>query len=156
MMALAASAALLSLAGALGSAEDVLLARTRAFLDAYAANRVEQVVDMLDPERIAVYGSDTAEFCQDAACVRALMADDFRLWGSARFGAMSKVTVRMDGRLASVMFEIPFSAGGGAEVPVRIAMVWRTAGGKWRLTQSSNVVPTVGASASALLGGAPR
>ena len=149
-MPLAALAAVV-LAAASAPAPDPIIARTMAFLDAYASDDVDRVLAMTDPRRISLYGSDVAEFCEGADCVRRTMADDFALWKTARFGAPEQITVRREGRLASIVFNVPMSIGGRAELPIRMSLVWRREGGAWRLTQASNVVPTRGSSAADIL-----
>ena len=128
-----------------------VLARTRAFLDSYARNDMMGVEGMIDPEGVSVYGSDVAEYVVGAAALRQLMADDFALWRSARFGAPTRMSVRATDALATVIFDVPFSAGGRPPLLVRVTMVWRADRGQWWLTQSSNVVPTVGSAAHQLV-----
>lgn len=128
-----------------------IVSRTEAFLAAYAGNDVEHVIAMTDAHDLSIYGSDLAEFCTNRSCLRDMLASDFRLWGSARFGAIEDVTVVSDGHLAVIFFNVPFFVGGGGATPVRVAMVWRKVNGAWLLSQSSNVVPTQGSTAKDVL-----
>ena len=129
-----------------------VVSATRAFLDAYAADQPEQVIALTEPN-VEVYGSDAAEFCRGQTCLRGMMSDDFALWGTARFGALDKVTTHRGSDWATIVFEAPFAAGGGPQVPVRFSLLWRKERGGWRLAQAANAVPTVGFSAKALLKG---
>jgi hypothetical protein len=128
-----------------------LAARAQALLDAYAANDQTTVLGMLDPEQFTFFGSDAAEIGHGGAELKRMMDDDFKLWHTARFGAMSQLDIRTDGRLASTMFQVPFSAGGAPPLTVRLCLVWRRSGDRWLLTQSVNTVPTSGSSARELL-----
>ncbi|MBS0479174.1 MAG: DUF4440 domain-containing protein [Proteobacteria bacterium] len=125
--------------------------QTRIFLDAYARGDAGTVMAMLDPGGAAIYGSDLAETYDKPAQIRAMLADDQRLWrGGARIGDVTHLSMRCSRRFVSEMFDAPFTVG-GRTVDVRFAMVWRRAGGAWFLSQSSNVVPTAGSSARELL-----
>jgi ketosteroid isomerase-like protein len=128
----------------------VIVARTEQFLQAYARDDVQKVLAMTAPD-VTVYGSDEAEYCEGAACLAQTMADDFALWKTARFGQPSRISVRSDGRFATIFFNLPFSAGGRPDMPIRMSLTWRKSHGVWLLTQSSNVVPTRGSSAAAIL-----
>ena len=130
---------------------DAIIARTVLFLDAYARDDVDQVLAMTDRRRISLYGSDIAEFCEGEACVRRTMADDFALWKTARFDPPTQVSVRRDGRLATIFFNASLSIGGRPALPIRMSLVWRLDHGDWRLTQASNVAPTQGSSAADIL-----
>lgn len=130
---------------------DRVQARVDELLAAYARNDVEAVLAMLDPRAVTVYGSDVVEFYTRPDEVRRMMRDDFRLWRSAEFGAPRDLSVRVAGELATAFFHVPFRAGGGREVVVRFATVWRRDGDRWLLTQSANTVPTTGSSAAELL-----
>jgi ketosteroid isomerase-like protein len=153
------SLALLVLAGCAagggnGSAEAAraeVASRVDALLAAYAAGDPQRVMALVDTRGIVVFGSDVAERAVGPAQVRRMMADDFRLWGSARFGRPDAMDVRVDGMLASAFFNVPFAADGGPERIVRMATVWHKVGGRWLLTQASSTVPTTGSSASELL-----
>jgi len=46
-------------------------------------------------------------------------------------------TVR-EGNLASIMFDVPFTAGGRSQVTMRFAMVWHLEAGGWKLAQSAS------------------
>jgi hypothetical protein len=82
-----------------------------------------------------------------------MMATDFALWRTARFGELADVSARVFGDLVTAFFHVPFSAGGRPPVTVRFSTVWRRHAGEWRLTQSANTVPTTGSSATELLRG---
>lgn len=130
-------------------------AQTREFLDAYARGDKASVLGQVDRKAVAIYGSDAAEVFHGASGVENMIANDMKLWGgAATIGAMEHVSVVERKGLAAIFFDAPFSAGGRPPIPVRFAMVWRRAGKGWRLVQSSNVVPTQGQSAEALLRGA--
>lgn len=129
--------------------EPRLVCESRAFLDAYAANDSSGVRARIAPETV-VYGSDLKEVVRGPDGVTALMVEDFRLWRTARIGAMRDIHVVTGQDLGVVSFHAPFSAGGGPEVPVRFTLTWRRVGSAWRLAQSSNTVPTVGSSAAEL------
>lgn len=120
-------------------------------LHAYAANDPAAVLAMLDPRGFTIYGSDTAEVVRDEAGLRQLMADDFALWKTARFGAPANLDIRVEGTAASAFFDVPFSAGGRPPVTVRFGTSWRRDDGRWVLMQGSNTVPTTGSSAHQLL-----
>ncbi len=121
-------------------------------LHAYAANDPAAVLALLDPHGFTMYGSDVAEIVHDPAELRQLMADDFALWQTARFGALANLDIRVEGTAASAFFDVPFSAGGRPPVTVRFGTSWRNDGGHWVLMQSSNTVPTTGSSAHQLIG----
>ncbi|MGB6142876.1 MAG: nuclear transport factor 2 family protein [Rhodanobacter sp.] len=122
-------------------------------LHAYAANDPAAVLAMLDPRGFTIYGSDVTEVVRDDAGLRQLMADDFALWKTARFGAPANLDIRVEGTVASAFFDVPFSAGGRPPVTVRFGTSWRHDDGRWMLMQSSNTVPTTGSSAHQLLHG---
>lgn len=126
-------------------------ARVAQLLTAYAANDQEGIVRMLDPAGVTVFGSDLSEVVRTPGGLRQLMSDDFALWGSAAFGPIQDLDLRVQGGLATAFFHAPFSAGGRPPVPVRFSTVWRKAGGQWLLTQSANTVPTTRSSARELL-----
>jgi ketosteroid isomerase-like protein len=119
-------------------------------LKSYAANDVAAVLGLLDDDFV-LYGSDVKEVVRTREQLRQLMADDFLLWRTASFGAVTDLDVRVEGSLASAHFHAPFSAGGRPPVVVRFATTWRLVDGRWRLIQSANTVPTVGQSATELL-----
>ena len=121
-------------------------------LHAYADNDPAAVLALLDPHGFTLYGSDVAEVVNDPAELRQLMADDFALWRTARFGAPANLDIRVEGTAASAFFDVPFSAGGRPPVTVRFGTSWRNDGGRWVLMQGSNTVPTTGSSAHQLLG----
>ncbi|HWU76923.1 MAG TPA: hypothetical protein VN043_10475 [Rhodanobacter sp.] len=123
-------------------------------LHAYAANDPAAVLALLDRRGFAMYGSDVAEVVHDPAGLRQLMADDFALWRTARFGAPANMDIRVEGTAASAFFDVPFSAGGRPPVTVRFGTAWRYDDGHWVLMQSSNTVPTTGSSAHELISSA--
>ena len=92
------------------TAADLRIAAVRASVDQllsrYAANDPDAVVNLLDPRGFVIYGSDASEIVKDVASLRKMMADDFALWGSARFEEPSEVDIRADEELASVMFQV--------------------------------------------------
>jgi Domain of unknown function (DUF4440) len=131
--------------------DSTLLSRVQVLLDAYARDDSSGVLQILDSNEFAMYGSDASELVSTPAQLVTVMADDFKLWHTAKFGRMRDITTSVRGDCGSVFFQIPFSAGGSAEVLVRFATVWRRANGVWLLTVSSNTVPTVGSSAADIL-----
>ena len=150
VMAVMVASAGLSLQAQTGKVE----AQTRAFLDAYARGDTASVLGQVDRDAVAIYGSDAAEVFHGASGVETMMANDLKLWGgAAKIGMMEHVSVVERRGMASIFFDAPFSVGSRPAVPVRFAMVWRHAGKGWLLVQSSNVVPTQGQSAEALLHG---
>lgn len=130
----------------------VLENRVRELLAAYASNDPDRVVALCDSDQVAIFGSDVAELARTSDEVRAMIADDFKLWGTAKLGEPRDIDTQVGSDLASVFFNVPFRAGEHPEVIVRIATVWRRRGNTWRLAASSNTVPTTGSSARALLG----
>lgn len=133
------------------SVQTALHERVDELLRRYAANDQEGVVAMLDPQHIAIYGSDASEVVHSVDELRQLMRNDFALWGTASFGAVQDFDFRTDGTLATTFFSVPFTPGPMQPVQVRFSMTWRNVGGQWLLTQSANAVPTVGQSAADLL-----
>ena len=125
--------------------------RVHELLNAYATNDQDAVPRLVDRHDLAIYGSDISEFVQTPAGLRQMMSDDFRLWHTAKFGAIRNLDIRVGGDLATAFFDTPFSAGGQPAVSVRFATTWRNANDVWLLTQSSNAVPTVDSSARDLL-----
>ena len=123
----------------------------QALLTAYAANNQEAVIRLIDTREFSFYGSDVSEVVHSADQLRQLMAEDFKLWGSAKFGQVSGMDIRIGKDLATAFFNVPFSAGGAPDVTVRVSTVWRKNDGVWLLSQSANSVPTVGSSARELL-----
>jgi ketosteroid isomerase-like protein len=143
--------------GSLASASDRqgegIVARTRAFLDAYAEGRSQAVLAQIDPA-IVIYGSDVAEVFRGPEGVRRMIDGDQKLWrGPAKIGDMQDLSVVTSGDLAVMTFQAPFTLGSRPPVLVRFSMAWRRGKGGWRLVQSANAVPTIGQSAEALLKG---
>jgi hypothetical protein len=126
-------------------------ARVRSLLDAYAANDAAAVLALVDPNGFIVYGSDVSEVVTSAEGLKQMMADDFRLWGSAHFGAPSTLDIRQGKDLATAFFHVPFTAGKRPPILLRVSSVWRKVNGTWLLTQFANTVPTTGSSARELL-----
>lgn len=126
-------------------------AAVRTLLTAYAANDQEAVIRLIDTREFSFYGSDVSEIVHSSDQLRQLMTEDFKLWGSAKFGQISDMDIRVGRDLATAFFNVPFSAGGASLVTVRVSTVWRKVGGVWLLTQSANSVPTVGSSTRELL-----
>jgi hypothetical protein len=122
-------------------------------LHAYAANDPAAVLALLDRRGFTMYGSDVAEVVHDTAKLRQLMADDFALWKTARFGPLANLDVRVEGTAASAFFDVPFSVGGRPPITVRFGTAWRLDDGHWVLMQSTNTVPTTGSSAHELIEG---
>ncbi|GMV29751.1 MAG: hypothetical protein AMXMBFR59_18760 [Rhodanobacteraceae bacterium] len=120
-------------------------------LERYAANDADEVVALMAPEFV-LYGSDVAEICRTPEQLRKLMADDFRLWGTATFNDIRDEDIRVFGKVATANFHVSFSAGGGKEVPVRFSMTLEKINNTWRIVQSANTVPTQGSSAAELTG----
>jgi hypothetical protein len=130
------------------SAEPNLQQAVTAFLNAYAGGDKATVVDALEPG-VQLYGSDVSEVYKGVQGASDMLDADMKLWGGrAKFGTMWHVSGVRDGRLASIMFDVPFTAGKNPTVTVRFAMVWALDGDAWKLAQSSNMIPTVGQSAS--------
>lgn len=151
---------LLTLLGSAASAQtdcDPLRTPVATLLDLYSRKDMKALAGLLDGEQLLVLGSDVSEVADTRAKVDALLADDFALWQAASFGAPAFMNCRVQGGLATAAFDAPFSMkrpdGQTMTVTVRFLTVWRRAGGGWRLTQSMNSTPTVGASARELLQG---
>jgi ketosteroid isomerase-like protein len=143
--------ATLALAAPGQAAEPDVVRSAEAFLTAYAQGDKSAVMAMVDPD-IHVYGSDIAEVFAGKAGFEHMFDGDKQLWqGTAHFGEIKNLSAWRQGPVASVFFDIPFSAGGRPEVMVRVSTVWRLSNGGWLLVQSSNVVPTVGQSADIIL-----
>jgi hypothetical protein len=133
------------------SAQAAVHERVDELLRRYAANDEDGVAAMLDPQHIAIYGSDASEVVHSVDELRQLMRNDFALWGTASFGAIQDFDFRTDGTLATTFFSVPFTPGPMQPLQVRFSMTWRNVDGQWLLTQSANAVPTVGQSAADLL-----
>jgi len=141
------AAAVAAICAVPASAEPNLQQTVTAFLNAYAAGDKAAVINALEPE-VQFYGSDVSEVYRGAQGASDMFDADMKLWGgTARFGTMWHVSGARDGRLASIMFDVPFTAGKNPTVTVRFAMAWVLDGGEWKLVQSSNTVPTVGQNA---------
>ncbi len=125
--------------------------RVHALLTAYAADNQEAVWQMTDTASVSFYGSDVSEHATSKPQLQQMMSDDFKLWHTARFGAPHDLDIRLGGDLATTLFDVPFSAGGGPDVDVRMFVVWKKVHGEWLVTQSASSVPTVGSSARDLL-----
>jgi len=128
-----------------------LRSRVQSLLDAYARDDSAAVLEMVDLHGFSMYGSDASELVSTPAQLTTMMANDFKLWHSAKFGPMRDVAIKVHGDCGSVFFQIPFSAGGSPDILVRFTTVWRRVNGLWLLTMSSNSVPTTGSSAADIL-----
>jgi ketosteroid isomerase-like protein len=147
-MRLVLVAAIAALCAVPAWAEPNLQQTVTAFLDAYAAGDKAAVMNAVEPN-VQLYGSDVSEVYKGAQGASDMFDADMKLWGgTARFGTMWHVSGVRDGHLASIMFDVPFTAAKNPTVTVRFAMVWALDGGDWKLVQSSNAVPTVGQRAS--------
>lgn len=122
--------------------DQAVRAAVMKLLRGYETNDVDGVIALLDPVRFTILGSDVSEVVDTHDELRALMAADFAMWGSARFTDVRDFDLRSDGTLATANFLMSFSAGGGAPVPVRLTTTWRRVNGEWKLTQSTSSVPT--------------
>jgi ketosteroid isomerase-like protein len=150
-MRLAVAAAIAAICAMPASAEPSLQQTVTAFLNAYAAGDKAAVINAVEPN-VQLYGSDVSEVYKGAQGASDMFDADVKLWGgAAKFGTMWHVSGARDGRLASIMFDVPFTVAKNPTVTVRFAMVWVLDGGEWKLIQSSNTVPTVGQSASDIL-----
>jgi hypothetical protein len=126
------------------------------FLDAYAAGNEAAVMSTLSAGPLHVYGSDLNEFAADRDGVKRIFDADQKLWKStASWGAVSNVSTVTAENISTLFFDRIFKVG-GREIPVRFAMVWVKEGDTWKLTQSSNTVPTTGQSAEQLLQAATK
>lgn len=126
--------------------------QTRIFLDAYAKGDGQVVLSLMDRDNVTMYGSDAAEVVHGSDAVLKTLALDQQLWGgSAHIGQMEHISLIQNHSLASIFFDVPFSVGNRAPVPVRFSAIWKREGNRWLLVQSSNVVPTVHQSAAELL-----
>lgn len=125
--------------------------RIQALLSAYAANRSDQVLAMLDPQGWVVFGSDVAEIVRSNSALLEMMQADFALWKTAAISNIRDLNIQTDGTLASAMFHVDFSAGGRPPIPVRFCTTWRQIEGTWMLSQCANTVPTIHSSAAEIL-----
>lgn len=110
---------------------------------------------MLDPERVAFFGADSAEVATTLEGVMQRIRDDQVLWDSLVAGPMRNLRVEDGGTLAVAMFDVGtevYRGPGRAHYLIRFAMTWRRgADGRWRLVQSMNSVPTTGQSAAEII-----
>lgn len=132
---------------------DGLEVRIQELLSAYAANRSDRVLAMLDPKGWVIFGSDVAEIVRSNSALLEMMRADFMLWKTAAITNLRDLNIQTDGALASAMFHVDFSAGGRSPVPVRFCTTWRRVNGAWMLSQCANTVPTVHSSATEILRG---
>lgn len=141
-------------AAPVGSSCEPLRASVARMLDLYSRKDAPAVAGLLDGQQVLVLGSDISEVADTRAKVDELLADDFALWNSASFGAPAFMNCRVQGELATAAFDAPFEMkrpdGQAMKVTVRFLTVWRATADGWRLTQSMNSTPTVGASAREL------
>jgi hypothetical protein len=146
-MRFAVVAALAAICAVPASAEPSLQQTVSAFLNAYAAGDKATVINTLEPD-VQLYGSDASEVYRGVQGASDMFDANMKLWGgTARFGTMWHVSAVRDGRLATIMFDVPFTAGKNPTVTVRFAMAWVLDSGEWKLMQSCNTVPTVGQAA---------
>lgn len=135
-----------------------LRAPVATLLDLYGRKDVAGLGALLDGPQVLVLGSDLSERADTPARVAALLADDFALWQSAAFEAPAFMDCRVQAGLGTAAFDAPLRMtrldGSTLKVTVRFLTVWRRSAAGWRLTQSMNSTPTVGASARELLQGA--
>ncbi len=127
----------------------------RAMLDAYSAKDIDSAMRFMEGGNVLIMGTDRTELADNAEKVRALLGDDFALWGSSRFGEFSFVSCRQSRDMATMAFDVPFTMQRSPDksdiVLIRFLTVWTKRGGKWLLTQSLNSVPTEGQSAKEIL-----
>jgi hypothetical protein len=148
-MRLLAVAALAAVFAVPAAAEPNLQQSVTAFLNAYAAGDKAAVIDAMEPN-VQLYGRDVSEVFKGAQGASDMFDTDMKRWGgTARYGTMWHVSALRDGRLASIMFDIPFTAGKNPTVTLRFAMAWVLDGDAWKLIQSSSTAPTVGQGAGA-------
>ena len=121
--------------------EQAVRARVQTLLDRYAANDAAGVIALLDPVKFTILGTEASERVDTPEGLRALMAADFKLWGTARFTEVRDFDCRLSESLATAWFTISFSASGGQPIPVRLTTTWRKVNGEWMLSQSANAVP---------------
>lgn len=122
--------------------EQAVRAAVMTLLKRYESNDADGVIAMLDPVKFTMLGSDVSQVVDTHEELRALMAHDFQMWGSARFTDVRDFDLRTDGTLTTANFLMTFSASGGEAVPVRLTTTWRKVNGEWKLTQSTSSVPT--------------
>jgi ketosteroid isomerase-like protein len=150
-MRLVLAAAIAGLCAVPASAEPNLQQTVSAFLNAYAAGDKATVIDAIEPN-VQLYGSDISEVYKGVQGASDMFDADMKLWGgTAKFGTMWHASAMRDGRLATIMFDVPFTAGKNPTVTVRFAMAWVLEGGEWKLIQSSTTVPSVGQGVSDIL-----
>jgi ketosteroid isomerase-like protein len=129
--------------------------RSAELLHAYGHKDNARLRAMLDPDRVAFYGADSAEVATTLQGVMQRIRDDQALWDSLVAGPMRNLRVEGDGRFAVAMFDVGtevYRGPGLAHYLVRFAMTWRRgADGEWRLVQSMNSVPTTGQSAAEII-----
>lgn len=129
--------------------------RSAALLDAYGHKHNARLQAMLDPERVAFFGADSAGVATTPESVMQRIRDDQMLWDSLIAGPIRNLRVEHGGRLAVAMFDVGTEVHRGpgrAHYLIRFAMTWRRgADGEWRLVQSMNSVPTTGQSAAEII-----
>lgn len=132
-------------------ATEEIAARVMELLERYERNDQDGVLAMTDPAGFTILGSDVSEVVHSPEELREMMRDDFKLWGSARFGSPMDLDIRVSRDLAVAMFHVPFALGANPPVVVRFSTTWHRVRDRWYLTQSANTVPTRGSSAKQLL-----
>lgn len=132
-----------------------LARRAAELLDAYGHKDNARLAGMLDPERVAFYGADSAEVAMTREGVMRRIRDDQMLWDSLVAGPPRNLRVEHAGPLAVTMFDVGtevYRGGGRAHYLVRFAITWRRGpDGEWRVAQSMNSVPTTGQSAAEII-----
>lgn len=135
--------------------ESEVARRSAELLDAYGHKDNARLQAMLDPERVAFFGADSAEVAMTLDDVMRRIRDDQMLWDSLIAGPLRTLRVEGDGALAVAMFDVGTEVHRGAvraHYLIRFAMTWRRGeDGEWRLTQSMNSVPTTGQSAAEII-----
>ena len=131
--------------------KDELTKTAIAFMDAYVSGNWSGVVSHLTAGELTIYGSDSSEFSTSREAFKTMFDNDQKLWqGQAHFGPLSHVSSFRYGNVGTLFFDRVFELG-DRKMLVRFSTVWRKEGGEWKLVQSSNVVPTTGQSAAAIL-----
>jgi hypothetical protein len=126
------------------AAEKAVTQRVDLLLSRYARNDQVGVVAMLDPVRFVMLGTNFNERMSTPAELRSQMDHDFSAWQSVAFTDVRDMDVRVGSDLATAVFTMTFSAGGGPSLPVRLCTTWHKVNGEWMLTQSSSAIPPQG------------
>ena len=126
------------------AAEKAVKQRVDLMLSRYARNDQVGVVDMLDPQRFTLLGTNFNEKVSSPSELRSLMDRDFQQWGTASISDVRDMDVRVGNDLATAMFTMTFSMGSGPSLPVRLCTTWHRVNGEWMLTQSASAIPPQG------------